>query len=316
MPSNGLPVLPLPLQQRVVDVRDLLTVPWTMLFRQMLAGMAIPTYAQGTHEERVGDPTDPDDLGMPPSGFRSGAFFWETDRTVLYQNQAVPNDPGDPDAGTHMEWVYVAGTMRADLADKPTDLVNLSAPTPLPKDRVGNDTGFLFYGIDYAHTWRWTGSGWEYAPGDRASGEIAWFTAHPGDGWVICAGGVATRTFSTASTNTFTTPDLIGAYAKGAGTYTGAVVPESGSVSGGTTGPESAHTHTVTTADMMSDGANLPAIGATTGSAPFPDPYHLHRVAGQTVTSGAGSEHSHTIGAMAVTGVEPKHVDLLPYFRL
>lgn len=361
MPTNALPIPPLPLQQRLVDARVLLTVPWVMLWRWVLGAIAAPTYAEGTHLERVGDPADPDDDGMPAAGFKPGAFYWETDRAILYQAAWDPN--GDP------AWVYVAGTMRDVLADKPADL-------------GVNDAEFLFYGTDYAHTWRWgviasytdlvigstatqltsaahpftaahvgrvlditggTGftvdryvvlsvagstatmdravgtaastagkgilTGWEYAPGDRMAGEIAWFNADPMTGWALCNGSAVTRTTATAGTAAFTTPNLIGAYAKGGSVYTGAVVPASGSVSSGTTGTEASHTHAVdgfTGLPSEGKGFTAGAVGASVDT-------HYHAV---HITSAAGSAHSHSISGLTLSGVEPAHVDLLPYFRL
>src|SRR4030095_11853469 len=249
---------------------------------------------------------------------KPGAFYWETDRTVLYQAAWDPN--GNP------AWVYVSGTMRDVLANKPADL-------------DANDIGFLFYGTDYAHTWRWTAlasytdlvigstatqltsvahpftaahvgrilnitggagftvdryeivsvagstatmdravgtasstagkgilTGWEYAPGDRASGEIAWFTAAPGTGWALSNGTAVTRTTATAGTAAVATPNLIGAYAKGAAAYTGAVVPASAPGLSGSISPEAAHTHPVTTGAMTSGLGDIdsPVIGVAT----------------------------------------------------
>lgn len=298
MPTNALPILPPPLQQRLVDARVLLTVPWALFFRWILGALAAPTYAEGTHIERIGDPasTDPAlNKGMPASTFRPGAFFWETDRSVLYQAAWDPD--GDP------AWVYVSGTMRDVLANKPADLGD-------------NDTGFLFYGTDYAHTWRWTGTAWQYAPGDRIAGEIAWFTEAAGTGWALCNGAAVTRTTAVAGTAAFTTPNLIGAYAKGGSTYTGALVPASGSASG-TTDAESGHTHAVTTG-AVTTGLGSGDVFTAASAAGFGTrwEWHVHDVPGQTVTSAAGSAHNHTITGLTLSGVEPQHVDLLPYFRL
>ena len=373
MPTNALPILPPPLQQRLVDARVLLTVPWALFFRWILGALAMPTYAEGTHIERIGDPasTDPAlNKGMPASTFKAGAFYWETDRTVLYQAAWDPD--GDP------AWVYVSGTMRNVLANKPADLGD-------------NDKGFLFYSTDYAHTWRWgvitsytdlviggtntqltsaahpfsaahvgkvinitggagftdgryvvlsvagstatldgplgtagstAGTGtftdWEYAPGDRVSGEIAWFTAGPGTGWALCDGAAVTRTTATAGTAAFTTPNLIGAYPKGGSTYSGTVVPASGSASG-TTDAESGHVHSVTTNAVTSGIGDIdsPVYAISSGSGiNTRNEWHKHNVPGQTVTSAGGSAHSHTISGLTLSGVEPAHVDLLPYYRL
>jgi hypothetical protein len=363
--SNALPAPPLPLQQRVVEVRSLLTVPWAMLLRWVLGTVSMPTYIEGTHADRI----DPEQhLGV----FRPGTLFYETDRTVLYQARL--------DAGGNPAWIYVSGTMRETLANKPTDLGL-------------NDTGFLFYASDYAHTWRWsvivswtdlaigsadtdltsaanpftaahvgrilditggtgftpgryvvtsvagvtatmdravgavgstagTGilTGWQYAPGDRTSGEIGWFTANPGTGWRICDGTGTTRTLPDGTTAAFTTPNLIGAYAKGAATYTGAVVAGSGGTLSGTTGAEATHTHAIThdhpLATSGGPGAGLAEVSPGSGYL-VAHSGHIHDVDIPTYfgASEGGSAHSHDPGTLAVSAGEPAHVDLLPYFR-
>jgi hypothetical protein len=216
----------------------------------------------------------------------------ETDRgNVVYQVQT--DEDGKP------IWVYLAGTMPAALADKPTDLDT-------------SDNGLLFYGTDYAHTWRWTGAAWEYAPGDRAAGEIAWFTSDPGTGWALCDGSATTRTTAAAGTAAFTTPNLIGAYAKGAAAYTGSVAGATDPViSGGVISSAADHAHHF---------GPFAIAGATTGSTVnlgsavnVANYDHAHPVEADT---GGGGAHSHTVSGLAAAGGEPAHVDLLPYFRV
>ena len=283
--------IPLPLQNEVVDERRLLTVPWVSLF-QWILNIGTRIYLEGTHADRIDDKND-------PAQYRPGTWFYETDRTVLYQVRIVGSDP---------VWVYVAGTMRGlAVTDKPTDLGTY-------------DTGFLFYAADYAHTWRWTGSTWQYAPGDRASGEIAWFTVDPGTGWALCNGTPTFRTLPNATTAAITPPNLITAYAKGAAAYSPTVVPASGSVSGGTTDPESGHTHSIAHDHpaALTGATNTPAWNTAAGVGQFLTTYdHTHSfdVPAYSGASGAGSAHSHTLGALSITAVEPKHVDLMPYLR-
>lgn len=289
--------IPLPLQNVVVDDRRLLTVPWVSFFRWIL-DIGTRVYVEGTHPQRLTDK-------YSPANFRPGTWFWETDRMVLYQVRIVADEP---------HWVYVAGMMRNILSNIPTDL-------------TAYDAGFLFYGTDYAHTWRWTWitgppahGQWEYAPGDRASGEFAWFASDPGTGWKLCNGTSTTRTNADASTASFATPNLIGVYPKGAGTYSGGVI---GAVAGtitGNTGDESAHTHGINHdhAAFTSSGPSAPyytLVGG--GSVPTPTDAHTHTIdmPPYSGTSGAGAAHHHDAGSLTVTGAEPAHVDLLPYFR-
>src|SRR4029434_5243236 len=130
-------------------------------------------------------------------------------------------------------------------------------------------------------------TGWEYAPGDRTSGEIAWFTAAPGTGWALSDGGAGTRTTATAGTAAFTTPNLIGAYPKGAAAYTGAVVPAANGTVSGATAAEASHTHTVYS-------ANSPTSATDTG------PLEVQYVAGSPNTA-ARSNHIHYVDLPAAT---------------
>jgi len=304
----------LPLQQAVVDQRRLLTVPWVGFLQRLYDLASSKLYVEGTHAQRVGaspptleNPGTP--AGQPGSKNGPGTFFYETDRGVLYQSRLVI-DPATPDDPPVPAWVYVSGTMRNTLANKPTDL----GWKPTNKTV---DTGFLFYATDYAHTWRWTGTTWEFAPGDRFSGEIAWFALPLGTGWALCDGSPTTMTTPTATTVAVNTPNLIGAYAKGATGYTGTVIPASGSLAGGTTDAESGHTHAIDH-DHPSFQSSGSAVDSTFSGGPYEgvSPAHKHNidVPAYAGTSGAGSAHTHTIGSMPVTA-EPKHVDLMPYLR-
>ena len=271
----------LPLQQFVVDKRHLLTVPWVGFFQRIL-DLSKSRYSEGTHEDRL----NPDKF--PPTTLN--AIFYETDRNVYYQVRLVDGRP---------QWVYISGTMRDELVDIPTDLGE-------------NDTGFLFYGTDYAHTWRWTGTTWEFAPGDRFSGEIAWFAVPLGTGWALCDGSATTMTTPEAEVVDVTTPNLIGAYVKGAEVYTGLVVPASGSVAGGTTDPESGHTHAIDHDHpaFESGAASLPVNQFLNGPYNSVSNTHTHTIDVPPYggTSGPGSEHTHAIGSLPVTA-EPQHVE-------
>lgn len=313
MLTNALPVVPLPLQQRVVDARVLLTVPWAMLLRWLIGNVSAATYGEGTHKERIGDPADLAHYpGIPASTVRPGTWWYETDRTVLYQARLVQDPTAAPDAPPVPAWVYTSGVMRDVLANKPTDLGWIATNKSI-------DAGFLFYATDYAHTWRWTGTAWEYAPGDRPSGEIGWFTAAPGTGWALCNGSAATRSTSVAGTAAFTTPNLIGAYAKGGSVYSGTLVGASAGAISGNTADESGHTHAIDhdhpafVSEAAAVSANLAA--GSVGSV-VAEHRHAVEIPNYTGSSGGGSAHQHGPGTLAVSAGEPAHVDLLPYFRL
>jgi len=156
--SNALAVPPLPLQQALTDERNLLTVPWTLLLQGMEQTIATPTYFEGTHADRK----DPD---SDAANFRLGAYFYETDRKVLYQSRLVPlTDPAhptDPPIPTPC-WVYVAGTMSGTLASRPTDLGKPFFGTLVPPVPAyhHDDTGFRFHATDTNQDYLWSGTAW------------------------------------------------------------------------------------------------------------------------------------------------------------
>lgn len=122
--------IPLPLQNEVVDERRLLTVPWVSTF-QWILNIGTRTFVTGTHADRIDDKND-------PAQYRPGTWFWETDRTVLYQVRIVADEP---------QWVYVLGTMEAPKASRPTDL----GPY---------DAGFQFAATDTGQLYLWDGTAW------------------------------------------------------------------------------------------------------------------------------------------------------------
>jgi hypothetical protein len=127
--------IPLPLQNEVVDERRLLTVPWVSLF-QWILNVGTRTFVTGTHAERV----DPDDPKYDPANFRPGTWFWETDRTVLYQVRIIDDAP---------QWVYVLGTMTGTLT-----------PDQQPDDLGTYDAGFQFVASDTGQSFFWDGTAW------------------------------------------------------------------------------------------------------------------------------------------------------------
>lgn len=110
------------------------------------------------------------------------------------------------------------------LAAKPTGLTSA-------------DKGYIYEATDYKRRFRWTGSAWEYAPGERIEGEIVGSTVSLAAGWVFCNGAVVTMTKPDATTHSVTLPNLSNAYLKGAAAYSGGLVVASAAQSGaGSTG--------------------------------------------------------------------------------
>jgi Chaperone of endosialidase len=124
--------IPLPLQNVVVDDRQLLTVPWVSFF-QWILNVGTRTFVTGTHAERIDDKND-------PAQYRPGTWFWETDRTVLYQVRVIAGEP---------QWVYVLGTMSGTLT-----------PDQRPTDLGPFDAAFQFLASDTGQSYFWDGTAW------------------------------------------------------------------------------------------------------------------------------------------------------------
>lgn len=192
----------------------------------------------------------------PAASFPDGARFFETDRTVTYV--AV--------AGV---WTYAAGEMAAAIASLPS----LGAA----------DAGFRFLATDYRHTFRWTGSAWEFAPGDAGSGFFQDFAIAPGAEWQICDGSATTYAKADGTTAAFTTPNLTtGAYRKGA-------------AAGGYTGTVNA-AGTVTLAGITGDTSGGTPAGTVTAPTLTMDSYTpAGTVTAPTFTGSALATHQHTL---------------------
>lgn len=277
----------IPIQHEVIDEQRLITRPWLMLFQGLLKLQR--TLIEDTHANRL------DKHAADQS--RLGHWFYETDRKVVYQVRTVAKKK---------TWIYVTGTMRDALGNKPADLGT-------------EDTGFLFYSTDYYRTFRWTGSAWEYAPGERLFREISFYPGTVPSGWAVCDGGSVTTTTATAGTSSFTTPDLTGQFLKG-GTYSGSVVSAVAPALSGTLASESGHTHAIDhdhgSFTSGSPSATEPIAGGA-GTAASSTHTHNIDVPAYTGSSGAGSAHTHGLGTVAVSATgEPAHVLLLPVVKL
>jgi len=104
-----------------------------------ITGIDIPATTSGiisaiidTHALRLSD--------YLPSAYDVGSFYYETDRTSLYQVQSV--------GGTNA-WVWIDGEMRSGFPSRPADLST-------------NDSGFLFRSTtsNALYLYRWDGSAW------------------------------------------------------------------------------------------------------------------------------------------------------------
>jgi hypothetical protein len=248
----------------------------------------------GTHLERG---------SYDPLHIANGSLFYETDRTTFYQVQ-------------NGIWIWVNGLFIEELANIPTDL-------------GADDEGFLFYASDYAHTWRWDGSAWAYAPGDRVSGEFAYFSADPGVGWAMCDGSSVTRTLTDATTASITLPDAQGVYIKAAAAYSNATVLASAPTLTGSVTSASAGTPSGTVTSTFAGGsvatgppsATTLITQGTSGSVSVASSGHTHDVslAGTVASTFVGdplTAHNHTDTFAVDDDGEPTHINIPLYFRL
>lgn len=115
--------------------------------------------------------------------------------------------------------------------------VNVKTYTELNALGLGvADEGYLAFEPNYGHFLRWTGTVWQFAPGDPGNGYFEDFAIAPQQvGWALCDGSATdylTVGAVSLSVTAITPPNLSGYYRKGAGSYTGTLV--AGSTSGET----------------------------------------------------------------------------------
>lgn len=198
-------------------------------------------------------------------------------------------------------WQYVAGQHYATLAN-------------IPSLGMGSrDTGVLFEASDYKHMYRWTGTVWDYAPGDPGSAYIVGTqgSAPAGGLWGKCDGTTYTRSTPTGGTASFATRDLTnGDFLKaGNAGHAAAVAPtlaggahtdDATSVfaGGAVTVGVGDHNHEVT---IPGDTATLPMGGS---SFAFPGVYattdngaHDHSI---TNADAPQSPHQHTLSTVTI----------------
>lgn len=158
-------------------------------------------------------------LKYDPSTYPSGTVFVISDWGVIYWVQSVASVP---------TWVFLSGTYEAPFSSLPTTGFNGVA--------LGiNDKGLRFYdSTTYHRAWEWGGAGWGYAAGELPGGDTSPAIMILGGnsvppGWSPCNGSTIIITQSTATTVSFTTPNLNGGFYPKGGSYSAtpnaAVVP-------------------------------------------------------------------------------------------
>lgn len=210
-PKQGVPI--------AEERPELFRKTWWLFFYNMAVRVLALPMIQDTHANRANYAAD----------YYSKFFYYETDRNVFYVSQQV--------SGV-WTWVYSSGEMRGTLS-----------PDQKPADLGTVDAGFIFVATDYLHKHRWTGSAWEFAPGDPGSKFIVEGIATPLGGlWQLCDGSAVNVDQANGTLTSVTTPDTTGDIFIQGGTYTGTRKAAARATweAGAKTGIESTkHTHDV-----------------------------------------------------------------------
>lgn len=192
----------------------------------------------------------------------------------------------------------------------------------IPTDLTVNDVGFLLAVVDYNHVLRWTGTAWEFAPGDGGNGFFRDFAIAPQEaGWLACNGQEATYlkigTSLVAARVRLPDEATTPAYHKAAAAYDPQVHAAVPAVIAGATASEAAHTHPVTVPDWDITVTPVTETVQSGGGADVADDTAITAVLhGLTMPTGVGTPHGHGSGTLAndTTG-EPAHVNVRRYFR-
>jgi hypothetical protein len=303
--------------------------------------------------------------GSPVLAFRDGTLWlWTLNQTGTTLNGRpatvrIPQAAGTFAGGAlyptvvakATEWVLAGtsdqGALRVQtvLFSAPAPAPPTPAPSPTPTSTTGAiptdlgpyDRGFLLYVQGYRHLLRWSGTAWEWGPGDSGNGYISDFLRPPGDGWAACDGSetLCLQVGATLSGVRVKLPDeQSGVYHKSAAQASATVQPAVAGVVAGATAEEIGHTHPVTLFDVpvnivfppqtTEEETEAPVAitpGGGTDVAASPHTHELNigplevRLPEWTVQASGGTGHSHGAGSLSTTGGEPAHVNVQRYFR-
>lgn len=225
---------------------------------------------------------------FPATNYPSGSVFFETDTGLLYVD-------------TGSNWVYASGIQA---------VLQKSIPTGLG----ANDAGLLVDVTDFGHILRWTGSAFNWGPGDPGSGMVLGFLSNPGLGWHLCDGSTVSVLNSGGTTSKVALPNYATAsylkFGTAASAGPNAASGATTSVSAGTPSGSSTFTGASdTTGNESADTTVQSGVGATVAAQ-----NHTHTVTptgSVTFTGSALPTHSHGPGT-----IDLQNTVLLAYFRL
>lgn len=230
---------------------------------------------------------------------------------------------GTGQSGIGESWVSWFQTVGTQLIQQ-LEAIAASAIEPvtqatLPTNLTVNQKGFIVEVSDYAHTLRWTGSGWEWGPGDSGSGYLAPFLAAPAQaGWKLCDGSTVKQLNGDGSLSDVTLPDYTtAAYLKlGKTASIGPNAPSGASeaVSAGT--PAGTNSAPVFTGTPGTTGVDSADTVASAGAVSVSAGAHTHpftpagTVSAPVFSGNLLPTHSHGAGTL-----ELENTQLLAYFR-
>ena len=266
-----------------------LTLFWVEFFKRCAApGVEL---LEDTHANRA---------NYTAARYKPGTLFYETDRQLYY-------------VASGNTFRYIAGTMRDTFANRPTSLGT-------------DDTGLLFFcttgtsSTEYYHLFRWSGTAWEAAPGERLGGYVQHYVIAPIEkGWQLC-NGTATKYLSIsagalAEVNFTPQDETAGIYRKSAAAYGAAVNPAVAPGITGTLGDAGSGSAVGVTVSGVTSGPSATTNVQSGAGTTVASSGHDHTFSG----SGTGTvtdDHTHDATSLVVddTG-EPANVEYLPYFR-
>lgn len=151
--------------------------PWLKWFQTQAAPPILVTAASSARASAVA------------STYPAGSLYYETDLGLYYIQNAG-------------QWTYFSGILKVAQAN-------------IPQSLGTNDAGLLLYVTDFAHLLQWTGSGWQWGPGDSGSDYIVAFVNGPSPitGWQACDGSAnIPRLQSDGSLGFSTVPNIAGSF--------------------------------------------------------------------------------------------------------
>lgn len=292
-----------------------MVTPWELYFASVTSKA---TNFYGTRAERLElDPAVPGTGRMifDPGTVPDGSLWIETDTNfVLQAHNAIRSSAGV--ITTPAAWVIVQGSSGVYQRTQ----AQLAALAAL----LGTaETGALVEVTDFRHILRWTGTAWEWGPGEDGGHAIHLMPVDPDPttGWGLCDGTTYSYLRKDGTTANFATPDLIGAGAEAFMRLGDTVAGPTAAVASGFTQPTISVAATGVSTQSATTGVSTGGPSGTTDATligtPVASGSHTHSITDTGHSHGVTDPtHSHTASAGAVDATgEPRKYTGRPWFR-